>query len=90
MRCFETENNTCLVLLSRAFYTDSVGFPLEVDWWGKMAKNYMKITKSTFLGRNSRGDVGRGQANFLGSGGIPSVHLFGENLPSRHLLVQMQ
>ena len=35
------------------------GFPNKVDWWGrggnlsKMAKNCMKITKSTFLGQKS-------------------------------------
>ena len=41
------------------------------DNLGKMAKNCMKITKSTFLGQNS-GRPG-GQANFFGCGRIPSV-----------------
>ena len=47
-------------------YTCS-GFPNAVDWWGdnfdKMAKNYMKITKSAFLGQNSGGY--RGTSQFL-------------------------
>ena len=34
---------------------------------GKMAKNCMKMTKSEFLGQNSKG----GQVNFLGSEGDP-------------------
>ena len=54
------------------------GFPLGFDQWGivlcKTAKNYMKITKSTFLGQNnednSEGQKG-GQENFVGIGGIP-------------------
>ena len=43
------------------------------DNLGKMAKNCMKITKSAFWGQNSWGDMGGGQANFLGSWGIPPV-----------------
>ena len=45
------------------------------DNLGKMAKNCMKITKSTFLGQNSGG-----QANFSGSGGIPPVPPLGKTL----------
>ena len=37
---------------------------------GKMAKNSMKITKSTFWGAKTVGDMEGGQANFLGSGAI--------------------
>ena len=50
------------------------GFPkwcrLVGDNLGKMAKNYMKITKSAFLGQNRGGDMGV-QTNFLGIGGDP-------------------
>ena len=46
------------------------GFPNEFDLcWddnlGKMAKNCMKITKSTFLGQNSGGGHG-GTSQFFG------------------------
>ena len=54
------------------------------DNLGRIAKNCTKITKSTFLGQNSvggkegggggtRGEQGERQANFSGSGGIPSL-----------------
>ena len=53
-------------------FSDIQGFPNLVDLWGdslgKMAKNCMKITKSTFLGQNSRGEHVGGQANFSDSG----------------------
>ena len=50
------------------------GFPNGVDFAGgdnlcKVAKNCMKMTKSTFLEQNS-GGLG-GQANFSGSEGDP-------------------
>ena len=58
------------------------GFPSEVDLCGdnlsKMAKNCMKITKSTFLGQNSWGVWGV-QANFSASGGGSP-----QSLPIRH------
>ena len=41
----------------------------EGDNSDKMAKNCMKMTKSTFWGQNSGGGTLGGQANFLGSGG---------------------
>ena len=47
-------------------------FPLGMNWWGdilgKIAKNWMQITKSRFLGQNLGGHEGE-QANFLSSGG---------------------
>ena len=51
------------------------GLPLGVDllggtFWGKMAKNCMKITKSTFWEQNSGWGEGR-QANFSDSGWDP-------------------
>ena len=55
------------------------GFPNGVHRWednlGKMAKNCMKMTKSAVLGQNMRGEMGREQANFSGSGwgGCPPV-----------------
>ena len=42
------------------------------DTLGKMAKNCMKMTKSSFFCQNSGGNMG-GQVNFSGSGGIPPV-----------------
>ena len=59
------------------------GFPNGVGLWGDnlsiMAKNCIKITKSTFLGQNSRGHGG--QVNFGGSGGIPpALSPLGETL----------
>ena len=60
-------------LISLCAYAIS-GFPIWVllvgDILGKMAKNCMKITKSTFFAQNREGTWG--QANCLGSaGGIP-------------------
>ena len=40
------------------------------DNLGKMVKNCMKMTKSTFWGQNSGAEMG-GQAIFSGSGGDP-------------------
>ena len=44
------------------------GFPKRADWWGdnlgKMAKKFMKIIKSAFLGQNSGGDMG-GSSQFF-------------------------
>ena len=62
----------------------------------KMAKNCMKITKSTFLGRQGGGDMGE-QANFLSSvGGFPQsffslrffilLRMCSESNKSEHLL----
>ena len=47
-------------------------FPLGINLWGdilgKIAKNWMKITKSRFSGQNLGEHEGE-QANFLSSGG---------------------
>ena len=44
-----------------------MGLTCGGDNLGKMAKNCMKITESTFFGQNNGGWMGReGQANFLG------------------------
>ena len=47
---------------------------IRVDWWGdnlgKMAKNYMKIAKSVFLGQNSRGDMVGDKPIFWVVGGL--------------------
>ena len=53
----------------------SAGFPIRVqlvgDILGKMAKNYMKFTKSTFLRQNSGWDIVRKSQFFGNVGGIP-------------------
>ena len=55
----------------------SAGFPIRVqlvgDILGKMAKNYMKFTKSTFLRQNSGWDIVRKSQFFGNVGGIPPV-----------------
>ena len=52
------------------------GFPNGVafggDSLGKIAKNCMKMTKSAFLGQNSGGEMGGGQANFSGRAPPPN------------------
>ena len=56
----------------------SAGFPIRVqlvgDILGKMAKNYMKFTKSTFLRQNSGWDIVRKSQFFGNVGGIPPAH----------------
>ena len=48
------------------------GIPLEVNLWGnilgKMAKNRMKIAKSTFLGQNNGGHGGNKPIFWVGGG----------------------
>ena len=48
-----------------------MGLTCGGDNLGKMAKNCMKITKSTFVGQNSGGGTWEVQANFLVSGFKP-------------------
>ena len=50
---------------------------------GEMAKNCIKITKSTFLGENSVGGGGWGElANFLVYGGIPTASSLTRGIPN--------
>ena len=53
----------------------------------KMTKNFMKITKSEFWGKNNRGngDMGQGQAIFGGTGG-EQANFGGKDPPSPPLL----
>ena len=55
-----------LVLLWLSMVGNST-IPVDLDNSGKMAKNCMKVTKSTFGSKQLLG----GQANFLGSGEDP-------------------